>query len=133
MIDATHARMRDAFHPDGGPWRRAYMPRTTFVFLNARPGLSPEAQRAAAHEEAREALGAYWTALEGTLDPKKVQGAADNALIGNPSDIAAQMRERFHPDDRLMLWFDFFNHDNARVCADMADFREQVIPLVEAR
>src|SRR5690606_17615743 len=29
VIKETHARMADAFHPDGGPWKREYMPRTT--------------------------------------------------------------------------------------------------------
>ncbi|MCA9569891.1 MAG: LLM class flavin-dependent oxidoreductase [Myxococcales bacterium] len=132
VIDATHARLAEAFHPDGGPWQRDYMPRTTFVFLNADPALSPEDQRAEAEREARAALGAYWTALEGTLDPSKVERAATNALIGNPADVAAQMRERFHPDDRLMLWFDFFDHDNERVKRNMRDFVEKVAPLVEA-
>jgi alkanesulfonate monooxygenase SsuD/methylene tetrahydromethanopterin reductase-like flavin-dependent oxidoreductase (luciferase family) len=130
VIEATHERMAKAYHPDGGGWTRACMPRTTFVFLNARPGLSAEEQSKAAHEEAREALGAYWTALQGTLDPAKVEKAATNALIGNPEEVAAQMRERFHPEDRLMLWFDFFNHDNDRVIANMADFMEQVVPRV---
>jgi hypothetical protein len=30
-----------------------------------------------------------------------------------PDDIAAQIAQRFHPDDRLMLWFDFFNDPSA--------------------
>jgi alkanesulfonate monooxygenase SsuD/methylene tetrahydromethanopterin reductase-like flavin-dependent oxidoreductase (luciferase family) len=130
VIDATHARMADAYHPDGGAWTRAHMPRTTFVFLNADPTLSADAQNEAAAAEAREALGAYWKALEGTLDPSKVERAATNALIGNPEQVARQMQERFHPDDRLMLWFDFFNHDNERVIRDMTDFMEQVAPRV---
>ncbi|MEZ4319595.1 MAG: LLM class flavin-dependent oxidoreductase [Myxococcota bacterium] len=132
VIEDTHQRMAKAYHPSGGAWTRAHMPRTTFVFVNGRPGLSAAEQSRAAQEEAREALGAYWTALEGTLDPSKVERAATNALIGNPAEVAAQMRERFHPEDRLMLWFDFFNHDNDRVIANMADFMEQVVPLLDA-
>jgi alkanesulfonate monooxygenase SsuD/methylene tetrahydromethanopterin reductase-like flavin-dependent oxidoreductase (luciferase family) len=130
VIEDTHRRLGERYHRTGGPWQRGYMPRTVFVFLNERPGLSPEARRAAAHEEAREALSAYWTALEGTLDPKKVEGAADNALVGNAEDVAGQMLARFHPDDRLMLWFDFFNHDSARVVANMEDFMAKVAPKV---
>jgi alkanesulfonate monooxygenase SsuD/methylene tetrahydromethanopterin reductase-like flavin-dependent oxidoreductase (luciferase family) len=130
VIEQTHERMRARYHPDGGPWRRAYMPRTTFVFLNEQPGLSAAERSTAAHEEARKALGAYWTALEGTLDPAKVERAATNALIGNAEDVAAQMLERFHPDDRLMLWFDFFNHDNDRVIANMRAFMAEVAPRV---
>ena len=60
----------------------------------------------------------------------KVASAADNAVIGNAEEVAAQISERFHPQDRLMLWFDFFRHDSARVCRDMAAFMEKVAPLV---
>lgn len=133
VIDDTHRRMAERYHADGGPWRREYMPRTVFVFVNEEPRLSPEGRRAAAEEEARAALGAYWTALEGTLDPKKVANAADNALVGNAEDVARQILERFHPDDRLMLWFDFFNHDSKRVIRNMEAFVEKVVPRVTAR
>jgi alkanesulfonate monooxygenase SsuD/methylene tetrahydromethanopterin reductase-like flavin-dependent oxidoreductase (luciferase family) len=130
LIEDTHRRLQVAYHPDGGGWKRSYMPRTVFVFLNEQPGLSPERRRAAAREEARAALGAYWTALEGTLDPSKVENAADNALVGNAADVAQQMLERFHPMDRLMLWFDFFNHDCDRVIANMEAFMQLVAPRV---
>ena len=132
-IEECHDRMKAAYHEDGGPWQRSYMPRTTFVFLNDQPGLSPAEQRAAAHEEARSALGAYWTALEGTLDPAKVERAASNALIGNTQDIADQARQCFHPDDRLMLWFDFFNHDCNRVISNMEAFMMKVAPQLRGK
>ncbi|MEZ0312973.1 MAG: LLM class flavin-dependent oxidoreductase [Myxococcota bacterium] len=125
VIEQTHVRLKQAFHPNGGEWKRWYMPRTTFVFIDK--------DKAKAQEAAKHALGAYWTALEGTLDPKKVDNAADNALIGDPDTIAEQMKTRFHPDDRLMLWFDFFNHDNARVIDNMKHFVEAVIPKVERK
>ena len=130
VIDSTHERMKRVFHKDGGIWQRRDMPRTTFVFLNAEKGLSPEEQSAAAKEEANLALGEYWKALEGTLDPSKVERAANNALIGNPSEVAAQVMERFHPDDRLMCWFDFFNHDNERVIRNMEAWWSEVVPLL---
>lgn len=131
IIDSTHQRMSELFHPNGGQWQRRDMPRTTFVFLNSEPGLTPEQQSDAAHEEARLALGEYWKALEGTLDPSKVEKAADNALIGNASEVAEQVRERFHPDDRLMCWFDFFNHDSERVIRNMEAWWKEVVPLLE--
>ena len=131
VIDSTHKRMSEMFHSDGGEWERRDMPRTTFVFLNAEEGLSPEEQSLAAHEEARLALGEYWKALEGTLDPSKVEKAADNALIGNASEVAAQVKERFHPEDRLMCWFDFFNHDSDRVIRNMEAWWHEVVPLLE--
>jgi alkanesulfonate monooxygenase SsuD/methylene tetrahydromethanopterin reductase-like flavin-dependent oxidoreductase (luciferase family) len=131
IIEETHKRMAQAYHPDGGPWRRHYMPRTVMVFLNEQPGLSPKERSEAAREEAREALNAYWTALEGTLDPKKVEGATNNAVIGNAEEVAQQVAERFDKDDRLMLWFDFFNHDNARVKDNMRAFWNEVRPRVQ--
>jgi hypothetical protein len=132
IIEETHRRMAAAYHPKGGPWKREYMPRTVFVFLNAQPHLSPERQRVHAKEEAEAALGAYWAALDGTIDPSKVANAADNALIGNPDDIAAQILERFHPEDRLMLWFDFFNHDCARVIVNQEAFMARVVPVLRS-
>jgi alkanesulfonate monooxygenase SsuD/methylene tetrahydromethanopterin reductase-like flavin-dependent oxidoreductase (luciferase family) len=131
-IEATHERMRAAYHQSGGPWRRDYLPRTTFVFLNARANLSPLRQRAAAREEAERVLAAYWQALDGTVDPAKVADAADNALVGNPTDVAEQILARFHPDERLMLWFDFFNHDNDSVVESMVAMARQVLPKLAA-
>ena len=133
VIEATHARMAEVFHEAGGAWQRRDMPRTSFVFLNAEPGLTPDEQSAAAQQEAKDALGAYWNALEGTIDPSKVSNAANNALIGNVEEVAAQLIERFHPEDRVMAWFDFFNHDSERVCRNMTAYMEQVVPLVESR
>jgi len=130
IIDQTHERMAAGYHKDGGHWQRRCMPRTVFVFLNEEDNLSAEGRRDAAHAEAKKALGAYWTALEGTIDPEKVTKAANNALIGNADDIAAQIVERFHPDDRLMLWFDFFNHDSERVSRNMKRFMQRVAPKV---
>ena len=80
MIDATHERMAEVYHSDGGAWSRRDMPRTSVVFLNAEEGLSPEEQSEAAKREADQALSAYWSALEGTIDPDKVNRAANNAL-----------------------------------------------------
>ena len=132
VIDATHERMREVYHKDGGAWKRSDMPRTSFVFLNAEEGLTAEEQSAAAQNEADRALSAYWNALEGTIDPDKVSRAANNALIGNVEEIAKQMVERFHPEDRIMAWFDFFNHDAERVCRNMTAYMQQVVPMVEA-
>lgn len=133
VIDSTHARMKAAFHPAGGPWARGHMPRTVMVFLNEQAGLNPASRRARAREEATRALSAYWSALEGTLDPAKVAEATHNAVVGDAHEVAAQICERFHPDESVMLWFDFFNHDSARVIEDMTAFQEKVMPLVLER
>ena len=131
VIEDTHRRMSKAYHLTGGAWRRSMMPRTVFVFLNEEKGLSPEERQASARREAEGALSAYWTALEGTVDKQKVAGAANNALVGNADDVASAMVERFHPEDRLMLWFDFFNHDSKRVVRNMEKFMSEVKPRVE--
>ena len=47
-----------------------------------------------------------------------------------PRTLRQQILERFHPEDRLMLWFDFFNHDSARVIANMEAFMQGVAPRV---
>ena len=127
IIEATHERMREAYQ---GQWERRMMPRTVMVFLNEEEGLSEAEKTASAQTESEGALSSYWSALEGTLDPAKVSKAANNAVIGNATEVAAQIRERFHPDDRLMLWFDFFRHDSARICRDMRAFMDKVVPLV---
>jgi alkanesulfonate monooxygenase SsuD/methylene tetrahydromethanopterin reductase-like flavin-dependent oxidoreductase (luciferase family) len=133
VIEATHERMAEVFHPSGGAWQRRDMPRTSFVFLNAEPGLTSEQQSLAAQQEADDALGAYWNALEGTIDPSKVSNAANNALIGNVAEVAQQILDRFHPEDRIMAWFDFFNHDSDRVCRNMTAYMEHVVPLVQSK
>jgi alkanesulfonate monooxygenase SsuD/methylene tetrahydromethanopterin reductase-like flavin-dependent oxidoreductase (luciferase family) len=117
-IEQTNVRMREHYHRDGGGWQRRLMPRTVLVFINDDAGQ--------AREEAKAALSNYWRALEGTLDEEKVRRATNNALVGDVDAIAAQMQERFDPEDRLMLWFDFNNHDSKRVLKNMYDFMNKV-------
>jgi len=130
LIEATHDRMAESYHESGGSWQRNMMPRTIMVFLNNEENLTPQERSTAAQKEAKATLDSYWNALEGTIDPAKVSKAANNAVIGNAGEVAAQIVERFHPDDRLMLWFDFFRHDSARVQRDMVAFMNEVAPLV---
>jgi len=131
LIEATHDRMSKHYHSDGGPWKRNYMPRTLMVFVNDEPNLSDSERSKAAKEEADKSLSSYWGALEGTIDPMKVSKAADNSVIGNVEEVAQQIAERFHPDDCVMAWFDFFNHDSPRVIRNMEAFMNKVVPRVE--
>ena len=105
------------------------MPRTVLVFIDEGGG-SLETRRRRAREAGEKALGNYWAAVEGTLDPRRVEQAVDNALVGTAEDIREQMKARFDADDRLMLWFDFNNHDNDAVKRSMRDFMEKVAPHV---
>ena len=128
QIESTHERMLKSFHPDGGPWLRTHMPRTVLVFMEDSPGLTEAEKNSRARERANRTLGNYWKALQGTIDPKRIEQAVDNALVGSPDVVKAQVAERFHPDDRLMLWFDFSNHDNEEVKQNMRWFMETVAP-----
>ncbi|HBF22694.1 MAG TPA: luciferase [Planctomycetes bacterium] len=123
LIEDTHARMEQSFHDDGGAWERGFMPRTTMVFLD------PDGE--AARARAQMALGEYWKALEGTLDVAKVEKAAGNALVGTPAEVIQQATQRFHPDERLMLWFDFQDHDCERVIRGLKTFQEEVAPALK--
>lgn len=125
QIEATHEAMKKYFHPQGGEWSRSHMPRTVLVFLDE--------NRAKARAKAEKAMGNYWKAIEGTLDPEKVRNAVDNALVGDAAEITEELKKRFHPEDRLMLWFDFNNHDNADVKRSMRAFMEKVAPHFNAR
>jgi alkanesulfonate monooxygenase SsuD/methylene tetrahydromethanopterin reductase-like flavin-dependent oxidoreductase (luciferase family) len=118
QIEATHQAMQKAYHPAGGAWTRAHMPRTVLVFLDSSP--------ARAREKAQKAMENYWRAIEGTLDPERVRNAVDNALVGDAAQVRDELQKRFHKEDRLMLWFDFNNHDNEDVRRAMREFGEKV-------
>tara|TARA_B100000900_G_scaffold412475_1_gene434360 strand:+ start:25023 stop:26264 length:1242 start_codon:yes stop_codon:yes gene_type:complete len=130
IIEETHKRMIANYHKDGGEWRRSMMPRTVMVFINDEPGLTDEQKSVMAKEESKSSISTYWSALEGTIDPGKVEKAVNNAVIGNPEEVAIQLNQRYHPDDRIMCWFDFFNHDSERVMRDMEAFMTKVVPIV---
>ena len=130
IIEETHERMNEYYHSNGGPWNRNMMPRPIMVFVNNEEDLTPDEQSIAAKEEARAALNTYWSALEGTIDPSKVERATDNAVIGNVQEVAQQIIQRFNKNDKLMCWFDFFNHDSERVQRNMKAFMNDVVPIV---
>ncbi len=126
VIDETHERMKSVYHKDGGPWTQGHMPRTALIFIDETKGLSEDAQNEKAKLKAEKAWANYWKAMEGTLDPEKVQKAVGNAIYGNCEQVTRQMKEKYHPEERLMLWFDFNNHDNDDVKKSMTLFMEKV-------
>ena len=75
----------------------------------------------------------YWKAMEGTLDPQKVEQAVTNSIAGDPQEVKDLIREKYHPEDRLMLWFDFNNHDNEDVKQAMVCFQEKVAPQITGK
>lgn len=128
VIEQTHVRMQKDFNPKGGPWKREYMPRTLLLFVDDTPGLSDQQKSGKAKDKARKAWANYWKAMEGTLDPKKVEAAVENTMAGHPTEVVEKIREKYHNEDRLMLWFDFNNHDNEDVKKSMKVFIEKIAP-----
>ncbi len=120
IIEETHQRMREHYNSAGGAWTRDKMPRTVLVFLDQ--------DSKKAKLSAEKGWRNYWTAMEKTLDPKKVEQAVSNAIFGTPKEVAAQILEKYHKEDRLMLWFDFNNHDNENIKGQMRLFMDQVAP-----
>jgi alkanesulfonate monooxygenase SsuD/methylene tetrahydromethanopterin reductase-like flavin-dependent oxidoreductase (luciferase family) len=118
VIEETHARMTKHYHASGGAWQRSYMPRTALVYINEK--------REVALQMAERAWQNYWRAMEGTLDPKKVADAVSNTLAGTPEEVREQIRKKYHPEDRLMMWFDFNNHDNEYIKKSMRLFTEKI-------
>lgn len=129
IIDQTHERMKACYHANGGAWKREYMPRTVMVFTCADEGLTEIEQNTQAEAEARDAMRAYWQAMEGTVDQGKVESGMENAVYGSPNKVYQSIQERFHPNDCLMTWFDFNTNDAAVVIKRMKAFTEHVVPL----
>lgn len=130
VIEATHKRMAEEFNAQGGRWTRSHMPRTALIFMDDTEGASEDEKNAKAKIKAEKAWTNYWKAMEGTLDPAKVKQAVGNAIYGSPQEIAKQIKSKYHPEDRLMLWFDFNNHDNEDIKNSMRVFKERVEPLL---
>ena len=128
VIEETHQRMGKAYHASGGPWRRELMPRTVMIFMDDTAGLTDAQKSEKAKDQARRAWKNYWLAMEKTLDPAKVESAVSNTIAGNVQEVVAQIKEKYRSEDRLMLWFDFNNHDNEAVKASMKTFFMKVAP-----
>jgi len=130
VIEKTHENMASWYHKEGGQWQRDMMPRTSMIFINDDPDASESEKCVRAKRQAEKALSSFWLAMEGTIDKNKIESAVSNALCGSPKEIIAQMKSRFHPDDKIMLWFDFNNHDNDDVKNSMQLVTEHVLPAL---
>jgi alkanesulfonate monooxygenase SsuD/methylene tetrahydromethanopterin reductase-like flavin-dependent oxidoreductase (luciferase family) len=125
-IEETHEWMKKCFNQSKGLWTRSRMPRTVLIFIDP-----TDSKRA--HKKAQNAIANYWKAMEGTLDQQKIDQAVENALSGTPNEICDQIHNRFHPDDRLMLWFDFNNHNNREIIQSMELFSTKIAPQLKNR
>lgn len=128
VIEETHKRMKSAYNAGKGGWQREMMPRTLLLFVDDSPGVSDTEKSNRAKTAAKKAWENYWKAMEGTLDPQKVQNAVENTMAGHPAELVDMIRAKYNSDDRLMLWFDFNNHDNEAVKKSMRTFIDKVAP-----
>jgi hypothetical protein len=71
--------------------------------------------------------------MEGTVDQAKVSGGMENAVYGSPEKVKRMLEEKFHPQDRLMTWFDFNTNDVNVVMNRMNTFMEHVKPLFDEK
>ena len=128
-IEKTHERLKQVYYK-GSTWTRDKMPRTALVFVNDDKNLTDEQKRAQAKAAAKKAHENYWRAMAGTIDQQKIEDAVNNTIFGTPQDVAEQLQEKYHKDDRLMMWFDFNNHNNEEIKKSMSVFCKEVIPLI---
>ncbi len=123
-INAIHQEMTERCAGRGKPWNRARLPRTVLVFIDQDPAIA--ARRASA------AFDTYIEAMRGTAQVPDKAMLMERALIGDSAAVRRQLTpddpHGFHSDDRLMLWFEFNQSDNAAVVAQMRQFAEDVMP-----
>ena len=122
VIEETHQRFQKFYHKDGGLWTRDLMPRTCLIYVDE--------NRQKAKDMAERAWSNYWKAMEGTIDNKKVQEAVSNTLAGDPAELVDLIKQKYNHNDRLMLWFDFNNHDSESVKHSMKLFWDKVRPKI---
>jgi alkanesulfonate monooxygenase SsuD/methylene tetrahydromethanopterin reductase-like flavin-dependent oxidoreductase (luciferase family) len=131
VIEETHQRMAKSYHPKGGPWKRSLMPRTLLLFIDDSPGSSDQTKSQNARLAAQKAWENYWRAMEGTLDPQKIAAAVENTISGHPQEVLEKIQKKYDKEDRLMLWFDFNNHDSESVKRSMTAFMTKVAPALQ--
>lgn len=118
QIEQLHAKMA-ATSPR---WHRSRLPRTVLVFVDP--------DRAKARALAERVLDTYVEAMRGTAQVPDKAVLLQRALVGDAAEVREQLSpenpRRFHPDDRLMLWFEFNQLDNDAVKRQMRYFFDEV-------
>jgi alkanesulfonate monooxygenase SsuD/methylene tetrahydromethanopterin reductase-like flavin-dependent oxidoreductase (luciferase family) len=123
QIDATHELMRARCSDVGRAWHRGRMPRTVLVFVDK--------DRRRAEERASRALDLYLAGMDGTVAVPEKQRLLSRALVGDGPMVREQLSpddpRGFHPDDRLMLWFEYGQADSGAIIQQMHYFADQVM------
>lgn len=122
IINRTHEEMRALCLKRQRIWHRSRMPRTVLVFANS--------DSKKAHATASRSFDTYIEAMRGTVGTPPKETLMARALIGDEVELREQLSpdnpRGFHPDDRLMLWFEFGQPDGAAVIEQMRYFSERV-------
>ncbi len=125
-INTIHAEFNEVCQSPRRPWSRDRLPRTVLVFIDK--------DEKKAQELANQAFDIYISAMQGTVAFPPKEALMQRALIGNADSILEQLspgsRYDFRSDDRLMLWFEFGESSNERICERMQYFSEKVMPHV---
>jgi len=123
-IDAIHAEMAALCRASGREWRRDRMPRTVLVFIDPDPLV--------ARQRAEACFDTYIEAMRGTAQVPEKSILLERALIGDSAMIREQLSpghpHGFQAGDRLMLWFEFNQTDNAAIIGQMRQFTRDVLP-----
>lgn len=121
-IEALHADLKRS----DPTWSRSRLPRTVLVFTDP--------ARAVAQQRASAALDTYIEAMRGTAQVPDKSVLLERALVGDASEIREQLapgaRHGFHPEDRLMAWFEFNQLSSDEIRAQMRYFFEQVVERI---
>jgi hypothetical protein len=126
QLAKVHDEMFVRYRESGRVWHRSRMPRTVLVFIDQ------NAHRA--RDMAASCFDVYIEAMRGTVALPPKDELMARALIGEPADLVEQLSpgnaNGFHPDERLMLWFEFNQNDHDAIKRQMRLFAEKVMPFV---
>ena len=122
-IEELHMGMKEKCSKYNRVWSRSRLPRTVMVFVKKK--------RDQAYHLAEQVLETYVEAMRGTAQVPDIKTLLQRALVGDPSEIREQMLQGgsrgIHPDDRLMLWFEFNQMDHQDIQDQMKLFFEEVV------
>lgn len=119
-IENLHQMMQQRAIEKNRVWNRGRLPRTVLVFIDK--------NRKKAYELASGVLDTYIEAMRGTAQVPDKEILMSRALVGDPQEIRDQLHPEnprgFKSDDRLMLWFEFNQMEDAAIQNQMKWFME---------
>lgn len=123
VLEALHNEMHERSRAKGRLWHRGRMPRTSLIFIDK--------DRQRAEDMASRALDVYLEGMRGTVNVPRKEDLLSRVLVGDAAMVREQLSpgdpRGFHPEDRVMLWFEFAREHSDTV-AQMRYFAEAVMP-----